>query len=66
MRQVILTSKGARLWSGEGVQALRSALVMTRKLWHNPVIMAGSKTIDHALDVQDGHGNVVGHIVRID
>ncbi|SIJ95925.1 Uncharacterised protein [Mycobacteroides abscessus subsp. abscessus] len=64
MKQTIVTNKGATLWTGEGPRAIGQALVMTRKLWHNPEIMAGSKTIDYALDVRVG-GKVVGHIIRM-
>ncbi len=64
MKQTIVTNKGATLWEGEGPHALGQALGMVRKLWHNPEIMAGSKTIDYALDVRVC-GKVVGHIVRM-
>lgn len=64
MRQGIITNKGVTLWEGEGPRALGQALGMVRKLWHNPEIMAGSKTIDYALDVRVC-GKVVGHIVRV-
>lgn len=72
MRQVIVANGSlTQLWASEDYTgeigadaALRAALVEVRALWPAPVVMAGSRAVDQALDVQDGRGNVVGHIVR--